>query len=561
MALQRSAIRNWTVAGVLTVAGVSAGEGATVTVCPSGCDATTIQGAATAANPGDTIQILSTLEHTEGDIFLNKNLAIEGFGATLTIIQADPVEDAATVPVFVITSGASVTMRDLTIRHGGGLEGAGVRVLDGDLDLMDVRLRNNLAGARGGGIFVATNSTLKGVRCDIRSNTANGGSGGGIHADGAVELVDTTVSSNLTYESLSDAKGGGVTALGSLILRRCTVQNNHAWTSDTDDFATGGGVYFGGTSLLIEDSSILYNTATGDPSSGGGLEIRGSAPAVVRRTSFTGNDSDDGGAIYSSLPGLEIDGCTVADNAADYIGGGLVLYASALISNSTITGNTASYGGAIYAWVITGTVSIVNSTISGNAALVDGGGVYVEGGAVELASTTITDNSADDDTNNSGDGGGIYVAGSATVGMRNTLIAANRDRSPFLPFVAHDCRGTLQSSGYNLVRSLGLTQQFCTISGDPTGNLTSVDPMLDVLADNGGPTETHAIDASSPAVNAGNPAGCTDQDGVILPADQRGGVRTNRCDIGAYEFGALVGLIFSDGFETGTTAAWSAAVP
>jgi hypothetical protein len=469
-------------AGALAVTGVSAGEGATITVCPSGCDSTTIQGAATVANPGDTIEILSTLPHTEGDIFLNKNLVIEGFGSALTIVQADPVEDAATVPVFVITSGASVTMRDLTIRHGGGLEGAGVRVLDGDLDLVDVKVRDNLAGTRGGGIFVATNSTLKGVRCDIRSNTANGGSGGGIHADGAVELVDTTVSSNLAYYSFANAKGGGVTALGSLILRRCTVQYNHAWTSDTDDFATGGGVYFGGTSLLIEDSSILNNTATGDPSSGGGLELRGSAPAVVRRTSFTGNDSDDGGGIYASLPGLEIDGCTVADNAADAYGGGLALYASALISNSTITNNTASDGGGIDAWLIAGTVSIVNSTISGNAALVDGGGVYAQGGAVELASTTITDNSADDDMNNSGNGGGICVVESATVGTRNTLIAGNRDRSPFLVFVAHDCKGTLQSLGYNLVRSLGLTQQFCTISGDQTGNLTSVDPMLDVLA-------------------------------------------------------------------------------
>jgi hypothetical protein len=540
---------------------VSAGEGANVTVCPSGCDSITIQGAATAANPGDTIQILSTLAHTEGDIFLTKNLTIEGFGLGLTIIQADPVQDTATVPVFLITNGALVTMRDLTIKHGGGSQGAGVRVLDGDLDLVDVTVRNNVADNRGGGIFVAANSTLKAVRCYISSNTANGGSGGGIHADGAVELIDTEVFGNLAYQDMVDAKGGGVMALGSLILRRCTVQANHAWTSDTDSLATGGGLHFGGTNLLIEDSSILYNTATGDPSYGGGLEFRGSAPAVVRHTSFTGNDSEYGGGIDTSYPGLEIDRCTVADNAAVVNGGGLSLAASTLVVNSTIATNTAFDGGGIDAVAGGGTVSVVNSTISGNAALRDGGGIYTIWGAVELASTTITNNSADDDTDNSGNGGGIYVGGSATVGTRNTLIAANRDGSTILSLIAHDCRGTLQSSGYNLVRSLGLVQQYCTISGDPTGNLTSVDPKLDVLADNGGPTETHALGASSPAINAGNPAGCTDPDGVILPADQRGGERTDRCDIGAYEFGALVGLIFSDGFESGTIAAWSAGVP
>ena len=77
------------------------------------------------------------------------------------------------------------------------------------------------------------------------------------------------------------------------------------------------------------------------------------------------------------------------------------------------------------------------------------------------------------------------------------------------------------------------------------------------LQDNGGPTETHAIDFDSIAVDAGsNPAGlATDQRGY-WPRDV-GGVT----DIGAYEYGAQPGLLFADGFESGDTLAWSATVP
>lgn len=82
----------------------------------------------------------------------------------------------------------------------------------------------------------------------------------------------------------------------------------------------------------------------------------------------------------------------------------------------------------------------------------------------------------------------------------------------------------------------------CTIIGTVTLN----DPQLGPLADNGGPTQTHALPAGSPAIDAGNAGGCRDSLGALLTADQRGFARTVDgdadgtaiCDIGAYEFGA-----------------------
>src|SRR5690606_17199165 len=132
-------------------------------------------------------------------------------------------------------------------------------------------------------------------------------------------------------------------------------------------------------------------------------------------------------------------------------------------------------------------------------------------------------------------GGGIYVAASQglvpIVNVSNTIIANNRRR--LINPVDTDCFGSLISAGYNLVE----TTTGCTISGVTTGLITGQDPTLDVLADNGGPTQTHALGGYSPALNAGNPAGCGDSLGVLLATDQRGQprVRAGRCDLGAFE--------------------------
>ena len=95
------------------------------------------------------------------------------------------------------------------------------------------------------------------------------------------------------------------------------------------------------------------------------------------------------------------------------------------------------------------------------------------------------------------------------------------------------------SEGHNLI-----DYNDCDLEGDLTGNLIGVDPFLDTLQDNRGPTETIALLAGSPAIDAGNPNGCKDGEGKVLTVDQRGEVRpqdgdrngAQTCDIGAYEF-------------------------
>ncbi len=200
-------------------------------------------------------------------------------------------------------------------------------------------------------------------------------------------------------------------------------------------------------------------------------------------------------------------------------------------------------------------LTVVNSTISGNRTNGHGTGIlHLSEGPVSLNNVTIVNNVADADGNGTGDGGDIYHDDSfgGPLNVQNTLIANNSD-----PTSDPDCFGTLASQGYNLIETVSAG---CNIVGDTTGNITGQDPILGSLANNGGPTEIHALLLGSPAIDAGNDAACeaTDQRGEPRPADgdQDG---TAICDIGAYEVQpppALVGGIVAPVNKLELLAPW-----
>jgi len=96
-----------------------------------------------------------------------------------------------------------------------------------------------------------------------------------------------------------------------------------------------------------------------------------------------------------------------------------------------------------------------------------------------------------------------------------------------------NCAGSIASNGYNLS-----SDESCSFTNK--GDLNNVDPMLGLLQNNGGPTQTMALPSGSPAIDAGNPTGCADGQGHPLATDQRGLPRPDKedsagCDMGAYE--------------------------
>ena len=114
------------------------------------------------------------------------------------------------------------------------------------------------------------------------------------------------------------------------------------------------------------------------------------------------------------------------------------------------------------------------------------------------------------------------------------------------------------SSGYNLI---GNTSG-CTLTST-TGDLTNTDPNLGQLIGHSDAPGYHPLLSGSPAIDAGNPAGCTDQDENILSADQRGVARVGNCDIGAYEYtiagpAASLSIVSGDNQTAATTFAFPA---
>jgi CSLREA domain-containing protein len=251
----------------------------------------------------------------------------------------------------------------------------------------------------------------------------------------------------------------------------------------------GGGIFnAGGGTLAVTNSTISGNTSTDE---GGGI-ANGSFVAAIpagtlnlTNSTVSGNSAKYGGGIFHA-PGatLTLDSSTVSGNSGTAHGGGIVNRGTMSVRNSTISGNTIAFGGGIINF---GTATLTSSTLSGNTATFGAGG-----------------------------GGGIYADSAGSITLKNTIVA----NSPS----GGNCTGGIGSLGHNLSSdaSCGFTA---------SGDLQNTNPQLGPLADNGGPTQTHALLAGSPAINAGSldcPPPAADQRGVARPQGAA-------CDIGAYE--------------------------
>src|SRR5215217_5377501 len=171
------------------------------------------------------------------------------------------------------------------------------------------------------------------------------------------------------------------------------------------------------------------------------------------------------------------------------------------LNDLTVANGRADFSGGIYN--NGGTLEVNNSTLSGNSAHDNNGGIGNTGTAT-VSNSTISGNSANN-------GGGILTSG-GTATLKNTIVANNE---------GGNCAGlTLTDDGGNL-----------EWPGNACGFALSADPNLGPLDANGGPTETHALLPGSAAIDAAVacPPPATDQRGVSRPQGAA-------CDIGAFEF-------------------------
>jgi CSLREA domain-containing protein len=426
------------------------------------------------------------LSHADGDLNITLDMVIEGRPRAVITPLTGHVQR-----IFDISGGAKVTMRDLEVT-GGSLpntgmfldNGGGIRNA-GDLTLERVHVHHNTADDAGGGIY---------------------STGGSVGASDGLVLRDSIVDGNT-----AGTTGGGVQS-AFLTADDSTISDNVA--------ASGGGIFNNGGEATVRTSTVHGNSA----SSGGGVYVNSALLTRIEDSVLSGNEAPGGGGAINNPTGGEIRVLRSTLSSNSGISGGAIAISAGptTITASTISGNGAAYGGGLFA--NGGQYTIDDTTISGNTAHAGGGGLRLQGTAsASVTESTVTTNIADFDISNGAgdDGGGVQVTGAATVTITSSIIGGNFDDGVTVP--APDCNGPVTTGGSNVI-------------GDTTGcaivlatSDTEAPPQLDSLNNNGGPTETHALAPTSPALdhNAGS-CGATDQRGIVRPVGAA-------CDSGAYE--------------------------
>jgi CSLREA domain-containing protein len=446
-----------------------------------------------------------------------QNLVIQGAGPGQTVIDACKLGDRA----LEVMSGASVTLKVLTITNGNaqdgsngtdgstfgstggaanpGADGGGIHN-EGTLTLIDSSVTDSHAGYGGTGGEGGPLGGSGGIG-------ASGGNGGGIFSSGTLTVTGSTISGN----SAGNGGAGGIGIPGN-------TSNAQSGNGGSGGSGANGG---GGGGISSEDGSATINTSTitGNSTGAGGAGQVGQNSDPSQGNGGNGGNAGSGG------------------NGAGIATAGSVMTAASLqATNDTIEGNTTGnganagnpggaasdiftdgqggeggsggYGGGLIN--LHSATHLLNVTIAANATGTGGSGGTASGSFPAGSNGTT------------GHGGGLY-ADSSSPTLQNTLLYENE--------TGGDCRGTISNGGHNLVFSppaIGpLPTDPCNLTGFSTG-----DPELASPADNGGPTQTMRLQPGSAAIDqvpaSGSGCPATDQRGASRP----GG---SACDIGAYE--------------------------
>jgi hypothetical protein len=441
---------------------------------------------------------------------------------------------------------------------------------------------------RGGGLTVfGTPTTISGS--SFAANAASGGAAsngtGGMAVGGAIfaeaGATVTVTGSELTGNVANGpdspaglggyAYGGGLYARGAtLTLSGSNIANNRAsgGTGSSPVFnglALGGGLYLFEAATTADRMRIEANSITGAGPKGGGIavlhEIAAATPFLLTRSTLADNSaiaSQDlayGGGLYQDGDTVTVRNTSVNDNNADLGGGVFQESGTAVVRLSTFQSNTGhQHGGALAidgAPQVSNTVTLINATISGNTAGVDGGGAYLAGRTVAPNATALLLHNVTLTANINGGIQLTHFSSDPMLEAGNSIVGAQASGA--------DCAisGTaaLTSDGGNLESGTS-----CGFTG-ASDQQSVADPGLGAIGSHGGATLTHDLVAGSPAIDAGLRRTCSRE---ANGKDQRGLARFYdgdgdgdfACDSGAVE---AQGLLANPGFEEPLDAArdWS----
>jgi hypothetical protein len=503
---------------------------------------------------------------------LNASVAIEGPGASqLAVERSSP--SASLFGIFAVGSGATVEISGLTVTHSATTAITNAGTLTVSDCTVSGNTNNTYSNTAGGafdnsGVLIVNNSNLSGNR-DYAQNiddiyntgtanvsnstiTAAFSGAGTIYNYGTVTLDDITltygvvkndgtlivgnsafsgafsgaiVNSDGDTATISNCTfwDGGIDNLGRLIVSGSAFQyapidngnsngNSSSATIDDCTLSDSSAFYNGSaSSAIISDSTLVGNT---------GSAVFNYGNLTINDSTISGNKAVGPDALATGTPSGPYGGGGVYP-AGNGIGGGIYMAAGALVINSSTIANNQAVGGNNP----NGTDGYGNPSPAGNGY---GGGLYIAAGTVSINNSTLAGNFAGGGfsyysaMDGAGYGGGIYnAAGPSALQMYDTILADNTADT-----AGPDLSGSLSSLGHNLIGNTSGGTDFAA------SDLLNVNPKLGPLQNNGGPTQTMALLAGSPAIDAG--------DNTNAPAyDQRGPgyprIVNGTIDIGAFE--------------------------
>ncbi|MCC7146227.1 MAG: right-handed parallel beta-helix repeat-containing protein [Phycisphaeraceae bacterium] len=294
-----------------------------------------------------------------------------------------------------------------------------------DVAMEGLTITGGFVTNKGGGVSVDTGNTITLTSCTISGNQANNSSsgifsyGGGLAVwSGAATLINCTVSDN---RANGTGYGGGVFSYRSTAtLADCTINDN--WTGNT-----GGGICSLLGTLTLSNCTINDNWAS---FSGGGVRVDGGDTVTLTGCEISANSVNTwGGGLFINgySVAVTLAHCVISENSTiryeggNSNGGGLYVDSGAVtLTNSLVSENTAAAaGGALYVYNYA-IVTLINSVVRGNAAAAGGGFYLSHYATVTLVNGIVNGNSAQ-----SSSGGGLFVSTFGQLQLTNSTISGN----------------------------------------------------------------------------------------------------------------------------------------
>lgn len=550
-----------------------------------------------AENPGH--DLITFAEGLTGTIALVtvltvNEVTIEGPGADLLALS---IEGSDAFNRRVLSTIGTVTLRGLTIQRTGTGRGGGI-TNSGNLTIEESTIKDASYNGAGGAIFNGSTASLSISDSTVSNNLATTQGGGIMNLTGPLTVTRTLFDGNRATGAVNQGaairNGGGIviivdsqfTAHASVALANLNGGNISITDSLFEENASGGILNEGANSVVEVFNSEFVRNRSSAITNGDSTIQEPTTAITVTNSTFTENVASGGGAIHNRMGGqFTLLSSTLQGNWAIFAGGGAIYnerFARIMVQDSTIDGNWvgegANFGGGIANLsggvfvlerstvsnnradeVTTGIINnfdscggihndgngrtasdpthmtIRNSTISDNVALKDGGGICARSGSgagtsvVVIEYSTIAYNRVLVPKEDDG-GGGIFLLGGDVI-LTGVILANNTrgaDGELDNLFQHATLPGTITSQGHNLSDS--------AIPGSVASDRGATPAGLAPLAENGGPTATHALYKGSAAIDGANNTGCpaTDQRGTTRPQDGDGN-GSAICDIGAFE--------------------------